>query len=179
MLKVTKDKGASVLQQLAGQLPTCNFIAVTAYTKPELGITADNVRLYPPNEQDIEAFLKLIRILIVPSMWMETFGMVVVEGMLRGVPVVVSNVGGLPEAALSAAIVLPLVSVKLNNNDWQQRQFPLQSEEILNAWKSAIVELISNKERFQDQSENQKLSALKFCSSRHQELGRFLDWLKQ
>ncbi|HCM5348007.1 TPA: glycosyltransferase [Klebsiella pneumoniae] len=42
-------------------------------------------------------FLKQIDILIVPSKWQEPFGRVIVESMLHGVPVLVSNKGGMPE----------------------------------------------------------------------------------
>lgn len=37
------------------------------------------------------------RALVVPSLWYEPFGMVALEAMVRGVPVVVSDRGGLPE----------------------------------------------------------------------------------
>ncbi|WP_446918163.1 glycosyltransferase, partial [Klebsiella pneumoniae] len=42
-------------------------------------------------------FLKQIDILIVPSKWQEPFGRVIVESMLHGAPVLVSNKGGMPE----------------------------------------------------------------------------------
>ncbi len=37
------------------------------------------------------------RVLVVPSLWYEPFGLVAVEAMARGVPVIVSDRGGLPE----------------------------------------------------------------------------------
>jgi glycosyltransferase involved in cell wall biosynthesis len=43
------------------------------------------------------AFLDGLDILVVPSVWEEPFGLVAAEGMARGLPVVCTNSGGLPE----------------------------------------------------------------------------------
>jgi glycosyltransferase involved in cell wall biosynthesis len=46
-------------------------------------------------------------VLVMPSTWLETFGMTAVEAMLRGIPVVASDIGGLPEAMLGVPHLLP------------------------------------------------------------------------
>ncbi|SAK98632.1 group 1 glycosyl transferase [Caballeronia fortuita] len=46
---------------------------------------------------DPSAFLNSIDILVVPSVWNEPFGLVVLEAYSHGVPVVGSNMGGIPE----------------------------------------------------------------------------------
>jgi len=48
------------------------------------------------------------RALLVPSVWDEPFGRVAVEALVNGVPPIVSDRGGLPEAAPSGGFVLPL-----------------------------------------------------------------------
>jgi len=48
------------------------------------------------------------RALLVPSVWDEPFGRVAAEALLNGVPPIVSDRGGLPEAANSGGFVLPL-----------------------------------------------------------------------
>ncbi len=48
--------------------------------------------------------------LVVPSVWFEPFGMVVVDAMALGVPVVASNIGGLPyivQHGITGSLVAP------------------------------------------------------------------------
>jgi glycosyltransferase involved in cell wall biosynthesis len=47
------------------------------------------------NRQDLEAFYRGARILVLPSIWWETFGLAGAEAMSHGVPVVVSRIGAL------------------------------------------------------------------------------------
>ncbi|MCI0652735.1 MAG: glycosyltransferase family 4 protein, partial [Planctomycetes bacterium] len=46
--------------------------------------------------RDVGAFLDSLDILVMPS-WDEPFGRIVIEGMARGLPVVATNAGGVPE----------------------------------------------------------------------------------
>ncbi|MDC1382730.1 glycosyltransferase family 4 protein [Candidatus Puniceispirillum sp.] len=52
------------------------------------------------NEEDIEAFLKNIDILVVPSIDYEAFGMVILEAMVHKKPVICSDFGGMKEIVL-------------------------------------------------------------------------------
>ncbi len=56
-----------------------------------------NVRVLP-NARDIDDVLAGTRVLLMPSLWYEGFGLIVMESMLRGIPVVASDSGGLVEA---------------------------------------------------------------------------------
>lgn len=53
-------------------------------------------------------FLELTRILLVPSVFEEPFGMVAAEAMINGIPALVSDRGGLPDTVAEAGTVLPL-----------------------------------------------------------------------
>ena len=43
-----------------------------------------------------------------PSLWYEGFGLSVMEAMLRGIPVIASDSGGLAEAKLGTRFVVPV-----------------------------------------------------------------------
>jgi len=46
--------------------------------------------------EELLAFYRKARLLVVPSLWFEPFGMVAIDAMALGVPVIASRIGGLP-----------------------------------------------------------------------------------
>jgi glycosyltransferase involved in cell wall biosynthesis len=48
---------------------------------------------------DVDTFCSRVDVVLIPSKWMEPFGRVAVEVGRRGLPMLISPVGGLPEAA--------------------------------------------------------------------------------
>lgn len=115
MLKVTPEKGAAVLAALAARLTQFDFLGVCG----DPGVTAALQRKALPNLQlvepvsDVDLLLQRVHVVVVPSIWCEAFGMVVVDALLRGIPVLASDIGGLPEAALGAAQLLPIAGIQL------------------------------------------------------------------
>lgn len=96
------EKGLSIFMRLAEMMPETQFLAVksVAWTKPwheQVLRKLPNVKLQAATER-VEDYLKLTRVLIVPSVWQEAFGLVATEAQLRGVPVVSTDVCGLAEA---------------------------------------------------------------------------------
>jgi glycosyltransferase involved in cell wall biosynthesis len=49
------------------------------------------------NSSELPEFYKKARFIVVPSLWYEPFGLVTVEAMGHGLPVIASRRGGLPE----------------------------------------------------------------------------------
>src|SRR5205085_4817518 len=107
-------KGMAIFLDLADAFPRAAFAAV-----PSWGTNAEdlavlrrraNVRM-PDLVDDIDVLLARTRVLLVPSVWAEARSRMVVEAMLRGVPVMASNVGGIPEAKMGVPYLLPVNAI--------------------------------------------------------------------
>jgi glycosyltransferase involved in cell wall biosynthesis len=113
LVKPIAEKGVSLFLALADRFPGVDFAAVPTWgNSPDAAQLAalearPNVHLLPPAD-DIGDVLKLTRVLLVPSLFPETFGLLVPEAMMRGVPVLASNAGALDEAKLGVDFMLPV-----------------------------------------------------------------------
>jgi glycosyltransferase involved in cell wall biosynthesis len=58
--------------------------------------SGDGIR-FIGHESDIPTYLTEVDLLVVPSVWEEPFGRVIIEAMASGVPVIATQVGGIPE----------------------------------------------------------------------------------
>ena len=108
MIQGTEPKGLDIFLSIVNKLPNYNYLIV--------GQLRDNTKLSPniihisPTE-DMKSIWQQTKILIVPSLVQETFGRVAVEAQINGIPVLASNIGGLPEA------VCPVFCYKPNTLD--------------------------------------------------------------
>jgi len=107
-------KGISIFAGLARARSDLRFAAV-----PTWGTTADdravlaglpNVQILTPSEH-IDDIFAVTRVLLFPSLWQETFGLLPVEAMLRGIPVVASAHAGLVEAMLGLEFSIPVTPI--------------------------------------------------------------------
>src|SRR5262249_19342259 len=101
MINPCAVKGIAVFLESASRLPQLEFGVV-----PGWGTTSEdrralsrleNVKILP-NARQIDEVLAQTRVLLMPSLWYEGFGLIVMESLLRGIPVVSSDSGGLVEA---------------------------------------------------------------------------------
>jgi glycosyltransferase involved in cell wall biosynthesis len=94
--RLSPEKGLDVLVEAGRQSAIPVRIAGTGI-KPS-GAVPENVRFVGPVSRGaLPEFYRKARFLMVPSVWFEVFGLVVVEAMYQGIPVIASNIGGLPE----------------------------------------------------------------------------------
>nr|CAG8514964.1 14493_t:CDS:2 [Entrophospora candida] len=94
-------KGYTIFKEIVEKMRDVQFAAVKSWSVNDYLLNEmkklDNVTIFQMFENMEELWPK-VKVLLVPSIWYEAFGLVVVEAMLRGIPVICSDAGGLPEA---------------------------------------------------------------------------------
>jgi glycosyltransferase involved in cell wall biosynthesis len=147
-------KGIPLFLALARRLPDVAFAAV-----PTWGTTAadraalaaePNVHLLPPAD-DIDEVFARTRVLLMPSLWMEAFPLLPIEAMLRGVPVIASDAGGLPEAMLGVDHVLPVRPIERYEQRLDERgnPVPVVPEQDLDPWEETLRGLLDDRGRYE------------------------------
>jgi glycosyltransferase involved in cell wall biosynthesis len=91
-----RDEGLEADFQIAGGGPAGYRQELEALVA-ELGIADRVAFLGPLDVEGLKRFYAGLHVLVVPSVWEEPAGLVLVEGALAGVPLVASRVGGIPE----------------------------------------------------------------------------------
>jgi glycosyltransferase involved in cell wall biosynthesis len=112
---ISRRKGAHLTVAIARARPDIPFVLVRTWEglraqADDLAIMQEanslaNIRLAGP-QRDPRRLYRSARILLVPSTWAETWGRVVTEAQLNGIPVLASNRGGLPESVGDGGILL-------------------------------------------------------------------------
>lgn len=99
---------------------------------------------------DIDKIFAQTRILLVPSLWDEAFGLIVVEAMLRGIPVLASHVGGLPEAKLGVDYLLPVHLIKGYEDFMIYNNLkPIIPDQDISPWLLALQKLLSDRVQYE------------------------------
>ncbi|KXZ45041.1 hypothetical protein GPECTOR_59g649 [Gonium pectorale] len=105
------------------------------------------VEVWEP-QPDVGAVLDGCVALLAPSLWLEAWGMVVTESLLRGLPAVVSDLGGLPEAGMLTCPAVPVAPIVVppdasGTPDWGARIYPPKQDR--DAWEQALLGLLLGK----------------------------------
>lgn len=87
-----------------------------------------------------------IKILLVPSLWFEAWGIVVIEAHLRGIPVIASDAGALTEAMLGLGYVVPVNHIRGERDEEGEYVIPKQNVE---PWVEALNVLMSDKAEYE------------------------------
>ncbi len=164
MINPSEVKGISVLVELARVKSNWSFAVIPSWgTTPsqmkELE-SLPNMHFIQPTS-DLNSIFKQTRALLMPSLWQEGFGMACVDAMLRGIPVISSNQGGLPEAKLGTDFIIPVEGIEqytdeLDENSFAKAVLPPQD---LTPWLNALETLFENDETYQKHSDQaQKVS---------------------
>lgn len=167
MINPSNIKGLPIFLELARRFREVKFAVVPTWATNDADRSAfassPNVTVLEPSE-NIDKIFQQTRILLVPSLWGEAFGLVVVEAMLRGIPVLASNVGGLIEAKLGVDYTLPVRQIETyeKRRDENGIPIPVIPEQNVDPWDTALRNLLGDEADFDRLSAESRKAATNF-----------------
>lgn len=170
MINPCAVKGIDIFLALAERLPDFAFGALPGWgttSQDRAALAAlPNVTLLP-NCPDIEQMLARTRVLLMPSLWMEGFGLIVMEAMLRGIPVISSDAGGLVEAKSGTGYVIPVRAIERYEPVFDEHGMPrpVTARQEIDPWVQAVRKLLGDRAEYERESAASRRAALEFVGS--------------
>lgn len=162
-------KGIAIFLKLAERFPDVEFAALNGWgtTRADREALArqPNTRLLE-NVPDIEDVLRQARLLVMPSVWYEGFGLIAMEAMLRGLPVVASDSGGLKEAKQGTGYVVPVRPVERYEPVFDEQHMPraVVPEQEMEPWVEAVGRLLTDEQEYWTEARRSRAAALEFVT---------------
>ncbi len=162
-------KGISIFTALAGRMPAVAFAAVPTWGTNRRDIETlaryPNIRVLEPVD-DVDRLFARTRVLLVPSLWAEARSRIIPEAMLRGVPVLAANVGGIPEAMLGVDYLLPVRPIERYRPRVDEQMVPEAEapEQDVGPWFEALSGLLGNRARYEELSGLSRRRALEYAA---------------
>lgn len=162
-------KGISIFLALAERFPDVEFAGLAGW-----GTTAGdraamsarpNVRIFE-TVPDIEDALAGARLLLMPSLWYEGFGLIAMEAMLRGLPVLASASGGLVDAKRGTGYVVAANPIREWLREFDDTHMPVAvvPEQDIEPWAEALRTLLEDEGAYWHEAESSREAALEFVS---------------
>ncbi len=177
-------KGISIFISLAERFASVRFAAVPTWGMTESDrvklLSLNNVSLLPASDE-IASVFERTRVLLVPSLWDEAFGRVVIEAMIHRIPVLASNVGGLSEAKLGVPFLLPVRPIEryLPQLDDRRVPVPVVPEQNLIPWEVALADVLDSRDGYERLAEASQNAALRYVGTlREEDLERVLGMVR-
>src|ERR1019366_1457502 len=159
--------GLPIFLEVAARLPETEFGVVPGWGTTGRDRRAlerlPNVR-FLPNARHIDEVLARTRVLLMPSLWYEGFGLIVMETMLRGIPVVASDAGGLVEAKQGTGYVIPVNTIERYDPVFDEHAMPrpVVRPNDPAPWVAALRELLSDSAAYRRESQASRTAAQRF-----------------
>jgi medium-chain acyl-[acyl-carrier-protein] hydrolase len=114
---------------------------------------------------NIDDLLVRTRVLLVPSLWAEARSRIVLEAMLRGVPVMAANVGGIPEAKMGVPYLLPVRPIARYESALDEQMVPVADvpPQDLGAWRAALGRLLTDRAHWEEIARDSRRAALEYA----------------
>lgn len=161
-------KGIGMFLALAERMPRLQFAAV-----PTWGTSAQDLAELRrvPNiavleaVDDIENLLRKTRVVLVPSVWAEARSRMVVEAMLRGVPVIASDAGGIREAKLGVPYLLPVNLITRYRPTLDENMVPVAEvpPQDIGPWETALHRLTSDRAHWDEVAAQSRAAAIEYA----------------
>lgn len=167
MINPCAVKGISIFLALADAMPEVRFAAVPSWGTTEGDMAELRARkniTALARVDDVDDILRLTRVLLVPSVWAEARGRVVLEAMSRGVPVMASNVGGIAEAKMGVEYLLPVNPVTRYEPSLDSKMVPkaLIPAQDIEPWRRALAALMGNRDLYEENARRSREAAREY-----------------
>jgi surfactin synthase thioesterase subunit len=165
-------KGISIFTALAVAMPDVSFAAIPTWgTNPDdlaLLRRHRNITLFAPVD-DMATLLRRTRVVLVPSVWAEARSRMVVESMIRGIPVIASDVGGLHEAKMGVEYLLPVNPIQHYRAHVDTNMVPIAEvpPQDIAPWQAALHHLLTDREHYEDVARRSRAAAMSYANTLH------------
>jgi glycosyltransferase involved in cell wall biosynthesis len=162
-------KGISIFLALADRFSDMPFAALTGWGTTHKDRDALAAR---PNitvletVKNIDEVLSRTRVLVMPSLWLEGFGLIAMEAMLRGLPVIASDSGGLKEAKAGTGFVIPVRPIERFEPIFDETHMPrpVDVPQDIDPWEQALRQLLADRQVYENEAERSRNAAIGFVS---------------
>ncbi len=163
-------KGISIFLALAERMPGVQFAAVPTWGTNKQDRAAlqayANIAVLDPVD-DIDEILKRTRVLLVPSLWAEARSRIIVEAMLHGVPVIASDVGGIPEAKMGVDYLLPVRPIERYQPNVDEQMVPVAEvpRQDIGPWEEVLRRLVTDRRHYEQISRASRDAAIAYVEN--------------